>query len=188
MQIACPLTLYLEASTLRWVIWEVWVDCWRKQDWKKCSKLFTEWILLVMFYPVKLYQKYWQPESTTEKVGQSLALWLVQEKLATVRRMSKLWLQYMECADIMKQFIRVARSGIWNLYPVIFWRMINIFAAAAHPHYVKSAQLYLQTMLELSTKYPWAYTSFAEHGYHTVRRTEKFWTELWKDLITEWEV
>ena len=40
-------------------------------------------------------------------------------------------------------------------------------------------------MLELSTDYPWVYTQFATNGFHTVRRSEKFWAGLWTDLIIE---
>ena len=40
-------------------------------------------------------------------------------------------------------------------------------------------------MLELPTDYPWLYTSIAEHGYHTVRRSDRFLAGLWTDLIIE---
>ena len=63
--------------------------------------------------------------------------------------------------------------------------MINIFAATGHIHYAKSARLYLQNMLELSTKYPWAYANFSEHRYHTVRHSDRYWAGLWTDLIIE---
>ena len=33
--------------------------------------------------------------------------------------------------------------------------------------------------------YPWVYENFAIHGYHTVRRSDKYWSGLWTDLITE---
>ena len=29
------------------------------------------------------------------------------------------------------------------------------------------------------------YTNFAEHGYHTVRQSDRYWTGLWTDLIIE---
>ena len=40
-------------------------------------------------------------------------------------------------------------------------------------------------MLELHTNFPWMYSNFAEHGYHTVRRSDKYWTGLLSDLIIE---
>lgn len=38
-------------------------------------------------------------------------------------------------------------------------------------------------MLELDTKFPWVYEYFVVHGYHTVRRTDRYWAGLWTDLI-----
>ena len=49
-------------------------------------------------------------------------------------------------------------------------------------HYAKSARWYLQTTLEFRIKYPWVYTSFQKHGYHTVRRSDRFWAGRWTDL------
>jgi hypothetical protein len=63
--------------------------------------------------------------------------------------------------------------------------MIDLFAAAGHRNYAKSARLHLQQMLELETTYPWVYTNLSEHGYHTVRRSDRFWAGLWTDLVIE---
>ena len=63
--------------------------------------------------------------------------------------------------------------------------MFNIFAATGHVHYAKSACLYLQQMMELETDYPWVHKNFTENGYHTIRRSNKFWAGLWSDLIIE---
>ena len=29
------------------------------------------------------------------------------------------------------------------------------------------------------------YTNFTEHGYHTVRRNDRYWVGIWSDLIIE---
>ena len=63
--------------------------------------------------------------------------------------------------------------------------MINLFAASGHIHYAKSARLYLQQILELYTNYTWVYDNFVNSGYHTVRRSDRFWAGLWTDLIIE---
>ena len=39
-------------------------------------------------------------------------------------------------------------------------------------------------MLELEINYPWVYTHFTEHRYHTARRSDKYWAGLWSNLIT----
>ena len=39
-------------------------------------------------------------------------------------------------------------------------------------------------MLELPDKYPWLYQNFLQ-GYHTVRRSKRFWSGFWSDLIIE---
>ena len=63
--------------------------------------------------------------------------------------------------------------------------MLNVFSATGHVNYVKSVRLHLQNMLEIETDYIWVYTNFIEHGYHIVRRSDKYWSGLWSDVITE---
>ena len=43
----------------------------------------------------------------------------------------------------------------------------------------------MQNTLELEVNYPWVYRNFIEHGYHTVRRCDKYWAGLWSELIIE---
>ena len=45
--------------------------------------------------------------------------------------------------------------------------------------------IYIQHMLELDIQYPWVYAKNFEHGYHIVRRSDRFWAGLWTDLIIE---
>lgn len=61
---------------------------------------------------------------------------------------------------------------------------LSIFAAAGHPNYLKSAYLYLQKMMALEIENPEVFQKFM-HGYHVIRRSEKFWTGLGCDLVIE---
>lgn len=63
--------------------------------------------------------------------------------------------------------------------------MLNLFAATGHINYAKSSRLYLQLMRELPNDHPWLYSCFIEQGFHTVRRTDIYWTGLWTDLVIE---
>ena len=63
--------------------------------------------------------------------------------------------------------------------------MLNLFAATGHINYAKSARLYLQLMRDLPTGHPWLYDCFIEQGFHTVRRSSRYWAGLWTDLIIE---
>ncbi len=63
-----------------------------------------------------------------------------------------------------------------------------LFAATGHFKFnyaKKSARMYLQLMLELPAGHPWLYEQFTEHGYHTVRRSDRYWAGLWTDLTIE---
>jgi len=62
--------------------------------------------------------------------------------------------------------------------------MLNLFAAAGHVQYAKSATLYLQIIRALPVTHPWLYEQFAVHGCHAVRRS-RHWAGLSTDLITE---
>ena len=45
--------------------------------------------------------------------------------------------------------------------------------------------MYLQQMLKLPEKHPAVHTMFKENGYHLVRRSDRYWAELWSDLFIE---
>ena len=85
----------------------------------------------------------------------------------------------------MKLFIRAERTGNWKLHLVAIKRMINLFAATGHMNYAKSARLYLQFMLNLPEEHPWLHSCFIEKGYHTIRRSDRYWAGLWTDLVIE---
>ena len=85
----------------------------------------------------------------------------------------------------MKDYISAERTGNWHLHLQTVQKMINLFAATAHINYAKSAKLHLQNMTELQQKHPWLYKQFSQYGFHTIRRSDKFWAGLWSDLIIE---
>ena len=109
----------------------------------------------------------------------------LKEHLSTKSRTSKLWMQYMEYVGIMRQFVRAARSGDWNLNLISLQKMINLFAATGHINYAKSARLYLQLMIDLPKTHLWLHQKLSVEGHHVIRRTDKFWAGLWPDLVIE---
>ena len=98
---------------------------------------------------------------------------------------AKLWLQYIEYIETLKLFIRAERSGNWSLHLVAVTRMLNLFAATGHINYAKSTRVYLQLMLELPKDFPWLHEMFINQGFHTVRRSSRYWAGLWTDLVIE---
>ena len=103
--------------------------------------------------------------------------------LAEKSRTAKLWLKYIEYVEVLKLFIQAERTGNWNLHLIAVEQMLNLFAATAHINYSRSFRLYLQLMWELPTDHPWLYHCFTEQGFHTVRRSSRYWAGLWTDLI-----
>ena len=73
----------------------------------------------------------------------------------------------------------------WSLHLQSMSNMINFLAAPGHINYVKCTRQYLQNMLQLETEYLWVYERFAVHGFHTIRRSDRFWAGIWSDLATE---
>ena len=63
--------------------------------------------------------------------------------------------------------------------------MLNLFAATGHSNYEKSARPYLQMMKELPTTFPDLYEQLTHNGYHTVRRSNRFWSGIWTNLAIE---
>ena len=101
--------------------------------------------------------------------------------LCAKSRTSKLWLQYMDYVEIMRQFICAARSGDWNLSLITLQQMLNLFAATGHIKYAKFGRL----MMDLPHTNPWLHKKLSTGGHHFIRRTDKFWAGLWPDLVIE---
>ena len=102
----------------------------------------------------------------------------LKESLSAKSQTAKYWIQYLHYIQNLKDFIRAERTGNWKLHLQSVRKILNIFAATGHVHYAKSARLYLQQMMELETDYPWVHKNFTENGYHTIRRSNKFWAGL----------
>ena len=99
---------------------------------------------------------------------------------------AKLWLQYTQYVEVLKLFIRAERIGNWSLHLVAVTNMLNLFAATGHIiNYAKSARFYLQLMQNLPNDHPWLHQCFINKGFHTIRRSNRFWAGLWTDLVIE---
>ena len=104
------------------------------------------------------------------------------DRLGESSRTAKLWIQYIRYIDIVKYFIAAERTGNWQNHLESTAKMLNLFATTGHSNYAKSARLYLQMMKELPTI---LYEQFTHNGYHTVRRSNRFWSGIWTDLAIE---
>ena len=82
-------------------------------------------------------------------------------------------------------FIFAERIGDWESHFDPTRRMLNLFAATGHYHYAKCGRMYLQQMFELPSNYPSIYNFFKENGYHTIRRSNRYWPGFWSDLVIE---
>jgi hypothetical protein len=100
-------------------------------------------------------------------------------------RTAKLWLNYVKHVSLLKKFIRAERTGDWNLHLTALSEMIPLFAATGHNNYAKSGRLYLQQMLDLPHSHPWLYGEFIGHGFHVVRRSNRYWAGISTDLAIE---
>jgi len=107
------------------------------------------------------------------------------DSLALISRTAKLWLQYIKYVNIIKDFIRAERTGDWNLHLLTVSRMLNLFAATGHNNYTKCSRLYLQMMVDLPHTHPWLNDKFVNQGFHTVRRSNRYWAALSTDLLIE---
>ena len=97
-------------------------------------------------------------------------------------RTAQLWVQYME---YVKMFIFAERIGDWESHFDATRRMLNLFAATGHYNYAKCGRMYLQQMLELPSNYSSLCKSFEDNGNHTIRRSNRYWAELWSNLVIE---
>lgn len=99
---------------------------------------------------------------------------------------SKLWIQYFKSIVILLQMIEAERLGDWDLHLRSVRNALPLFHAAGHHAYAKSAQMYLQDMAELELHMdPQEYDAFTKGGYFTIRRTDKAWAGLSRDMVIE---
>ena len=98
-------------------------------------------------------------------------------------RTEKLWVQYFKLVAIIRLFIRAERCGDWQLHLYSVWLVIPYLHAAGHLHYARSAQVYLQEMLNLANSMaPGEYDRFTSRGFFTVRRSDKYWCGIWTGM------
>ena len=101
-----------------------------------------------------------------------------------VSRTSKLWMQYCDMVDILRNFITAERLGEWDQHLQSITEMLPYLAAAGHNNYTKSVVLYLKQMKMLPATHPDVYCHFKE-GLHPVRRSDREWAGLSTDLVIE---
>ena len=112
-------------------------------------------------------------------------LQILKQELAEKSRTAKLWIAYMDYVEVVKLFTRAERTGDWNTHLIAVNSMLNLFAATGHFNYAKCGRLYLQNMQRLPETNPWLYEQFSKNGYHTVRRSNRYWAGLSTDLVIE---
>ena len=108
-----------------------------------------------------------------------------ESELSNASRTAKIWLQYLEYISIIRMFIRAERTEIWYGYLEAMRLMLNLFAVTGHINCAKRARLYLQSMQSLDLEHAWLYEQYCKSGYHCIRRTHRYWGELWPDLVIE---
>jgi len=109
----------------------------------------------------------------------------IKRKLMALSRTARLWLLYMDYVSIVKMFILAERTGDWHIHLAVTSRMLNLLAATGHHNYARCARLYLQLMTDLPSSHPWLYEQFTCYGFHSIRRTDRFWGGLSADLVIE---
>ena len=95
-----------------------------------------------------------------------------------------LFLEYVGMVDLLRDFVWAQRTGDWSLHRSCLSEILPYFAATGHNQYTKCVEVYLQDLVDLQTSNPEVYDMF-EAGLFVVRRTDRFWAGLSKDLVIE---
>lgn len=139
---------------------------------------------------VEIFDKLADGTLTLQAFAENNALKTVTSKLVTFKkslegnRTSKLWMQYMDMVELLRQFIAAERSGDWLLHLKSVYDMLPYLAASGHNLYVKSAHIYLQYMQGLKDTHPGLDEKF-KSGFHVIRRSDRYWAGLSTDLVIE---
>ena len=117
--------------------------------------------------------------SVTE-LGENNAVKTMKKRIQALKdsfgqnRTAKLWIEYMNMIDLLRQFITTERSGHWLLHLKSLQQMLPYLAA--------SARVYLQDMLELEQTHPNLDAAF-KSGLHVERRSDRYWCGLSTGLV-----
>lgn len=141
-----------------------------------------------------IYNKVMKDDISEEEISQltqidqmkriDMAMKLFADEIKKSSRTAKLWLQYIDYVDLVKEFIYAERTSDWLLHLQTVKKMANLFAATGHINYARCSRLYVQKMMELPEEHPWLYQQFI-NGNHAIRRSKRFWAGLWSDLVIE---
>ncbi|KAK7111484.1 hypothetical protein V1264_011106 [Littorina saxatilis] len=150
----------------------------------------TETEQTCLYSALALFDKVLNKKMAVEELDDSPELIKIEQMLLQTKehlqgqRMAKLWLQYMNMIDIMRRFLRAERTGNWLLHLHSLQQMLPYLAAAGHSLYAKSVHIYLQDMQQLKEHHPSVFHEFT-HGYHVLRRSDRYWAGLSTDLVIE---
>lgn len=99
---------------------------------------------------------------------------------------AQLWVQYFDCVTVMLQFIEAERCGNWDLHLQSVRNMLPFFHAGGHFAYAKSAQIYLQDMVNLKDfmNNDEEFVNFISGGF-TICRSERNFAGVWSDMTIE---
>ncbi|KAK6171914.1 hypothetical protein SNE40_018335 [Patella caerulea] len=141
---------------------------------------------------IELFDRMVSNESSSDEAISSCgdAIQKVQQRIENRKTilkekpMGELWVQYMTMVDLLRTFIHSERTGNWKLNLWCLSEMVYYFAATGHRNYAKSVQIFLQDMMELEKNNPVIYSMF-DMGLFVIRRSNRFWAGLPKDLVNE---
>lgn len=122
------------------------------------------------------------------------------EEMKERGKTGKLWVQYIEMVALAKSFIRFEKIGCLKDQITILQQMLSYFFSAGHFNYTQSAYLYIQNRNEFISDAEvqihrrsndteiQEWDNFVNGGYFTKRRTEKFWSGSFTDMVIEQEL
>lgn len=123
-------------------------------------------------------------EPVIQQIHEKLTVQL--QKIESKGLTAKLWIQYFHMMTLIKQFIQSEREGDWTTHLQIILNMLPFFHASGNILYAKACHLYLQDMFNLESHMDTEeYRKFVEQGFFTIRRTDKFWSGTWSDMVIE---
>ena len=97
-------------------------------------------------------------------------------------RTARYWLMFMRFISIVRVFIRVERTGNWDLHSKASQDILPSFAASGHNNNSKCARIYLQE----SSYMCGCHRKAMSDGLFSIRRNPSvFWSGTWTGLTIE---
>ncbi|XP_077968888.1 uncharacterized protein LOC144422864 [Styela clava] len=107
------------------------------------------------------------------------------EHQSKMNKTFSLWSSYIDMVELLLQFIRATRDGLWDLHLATLHKMLPWFFAYDHINYARYVSVYLSEMENLSSSHPEIYQYLKQGNFSVQRHAQYGFSQIACDQLIE---